>query len=274
VLNQRVHQKKTQEFVRGVKILETLASERCRFGEGTAPRLQLAFTSLPEDLSQKDPAVTIANPQHLAPGRTDEDDAIDPELLDLPDPPKRERSITVGMLVFTAFASLSMVVALRGDATYAFAPSRAVDLGDFGTAAATAFVENGYVQGTAMLGAAHAIRYERPLVSDSFRLMPVAGRPNVWAEVRVPAGSENIRYVPPNQLTGRLVKFESAGPKHRGLASAVRDATGQQVPEGSWLLVEGDAPQGARWAIMLIAMFLGFAAWNLAVTAKLLRKVK
>jgi hypothetical protein len=220
--------------------------------------------------------VTTAPTQHLAPSNPDsrEDEAIDPELLGLPDPPKRERSVTVAMLVFTAFASIFMVFALRGDAAYAFSGAQARDLGDLGSAPAGAFVENGFVQGTAALGAAHAIRYERPLVSDSFRLMPVLGRPNVWVEVRVPAGAENIRYVPPSQFTGRLVKFESAGPKHRGLAAAVSDATGQKVPEASWLLVEGEAPQGARGAILLIMMFLGFAIWNLSVTAKLLRKVR
>ena len=208
----------------------------------------------------------------LAPDTREE--AIDPELLDLPDPPKRERSITVGMLLFTALASLAMVVSLRGDATYAFAPERATNLGDLGAAPAAAFVENGFVTGTGMLGAAKAIRYERPLVSDSFRLMPVAGRPNVWVEVRVPAGSENIRYVPPNQFTGRLVKFDSAGPKHRGLAAAVSDATGQKVPASSWLLVDGEAPTGARGAILLVLMFLGFAVWNITAAAKLLRKVR
>jgi hypothetical protein len=220
--------------------------------------------------------VTTAPTQHLAP-HAREDDALDPELLELPDPPKRERSFTVATLVFTAFASLAMVFALRGDAAYAWSGSgagaHARSLGDVGSAPPGAFVENGYVSGTAMLGAAHAIKYERPFVSDSFRLMPVAGRPNVWVEVRVPAGAENIRYVPPNEIAGRLVKFESAGPKHRGLASAVRDATGQRVPEGSWLLVEGETPAGSRWAIMLVVMFLGFAVWNLGVTAKLLRKV-
>ena len=212
-------------------------------------------------------------PTHLSsPGRVGED--VDPELLDLPNPPKRERSMTVGMLVFTAFASLAMVVSLRHDATYAFASAQATDLGDLGAAPAGAFVENGFVRGSAMLGAAHAIKYERPLVSDSFRLMPVAGRPNVWVEVRVPAGAENIRYVPPNQFTGHLVRFDSAGPKHRGLASAIQDATGQKVPDASWLLVEGDSPMSARWAIMLVAMFLGFAIWNLSVAAKLLRRVR
>ncbi|MDB5212449.1 MAG: hypothetical protein JWO86_376 [Myxococcaceae bacterium] len=219
--------------------------------------------------------MTTAPTQHLAPAPgAREDDAIDPELLDLPDPPKRERSVTVGMLLFTAFASLAMVVSLRGDATYAFAEDRPADLGDLGSAPAAAFVENAFVTGTGMLGAAKAIRYERPLVSDSFRLMPVAGRPNVWVEVRVPAGSENIRYVPPSQFTGRLVKFDSAGPKHRGLASAVSDATGQKVPEASWLLVEGDAPTGARGAILLVLMFLGFALWNITAAAKLVRKVR
>jgi hypothetical protein len=46
------------------------------------------------------------------------------------------------------------------------------------------------------------------------------------------------------------------------------------VPEASWLLVQGDAPTDARWAIMLVVMFLGFAVWNIGVTAKLLRKVR
>ncbi|MDB4940806.1 MAG: hypothetical protein JWP97_340 [Labilithrix sp.] len=202
------------------------------------------------------------------------DDAVDPELLELPAPPKRERSVTVGLLVFTAVASLAMCFALRHDVAYAFASPRAVSLGDLGAAPAAAFTENAYVEGTAMVGAAHAIRYERPLVSDSFRLMPVAGRPNVWVEVRVPAGAENIRYVPPNEFAGHLVRFDAAGPKHRGLASAIKEATGQNVPSGAWLLVQGDAPTGSRWAILLVAMFFGFAAWNLAVTAKLLRKVR
>lgn len=202
-----------------------------------------------------------------------EEESVDPELLDLPNPPKKERTATVALLLFTAVASLAMCFALRQDAAFAFGDAHPRDLGDLGSAPANAFVENGYVQGTAMLGAAHAIRYERPLISNSFRLMPVAGHDNVWVEVRVPAGAETVRYVPPSQMTGRLVRFETAGPKHRGLASAVRDATGKEVPENAWLLVEGDAPASSRWAVMLIVMFLGFAMWNLGVTAKLLKKV-
>jgi len=202
------------------------------------------------------------------------DDAIDQELLDLPDPPKRERSLTVAMLLFTALASLAMIFALRRDAAYAFSVRDATDIGDLGAAPGEAFQENRYVHATAMLGAARAIRYERPLQSGSFRLMPVAGRPNVWAEIRVADGEENVRWVPPSSVTGRLVRFDSAGPRQRGLAGAVKDTTGQDVPEGAWLLVQNDAPTDARWAVILIFMFAGFAIWNLGVTAKLLRRVK
>lgn len=199
---------------------------------------------------------------------------LDPELLGLPDPPKRDRTLTVALLLLTAIASVAMVVALRRDAAYAFAPDRARDVGDLTSVSTDGFVENEYVHGRAMLGAAHAIRYERPLVSGSFRLMPVAGRPNVWVEVPVPPRGENIRWVPPSEVTGRLVRFDAAGPRHRGLADAVRDATGEAIPSGSWLLVDGAAPDGARWAVMLVVLFIGFAMWNAFATAKLLRPVK
>jgi hypothetical protein len=206
----------------------------------------------------------------LPPSREDE---LDPELLALPDPPKRERTLTIGMLLFTAAASIAMILVLRRDAAYAFAPAAAADIGEIATAPAAAFGENRFVRGGGMLGAAHAIRYERPLVSESFRLMPVSGRHDVWVEVRVPPGAETIRWVPPEQVSGRLVRFASAGPKHRGLASAVHDATGQTVPSEAWLLVEGDAPSGSRWAVLLEVLFAGFAIWNLLVSAKLLRRV-
>jgi hypothetical protein len=46
------------------------------------------------------------------------------------------------------------------------------------------------------------------------------------------------------------------------------------VPKDAWLLVDGDAPTDARYAVLLCMMFYGFAGWNLTMTAKLLRKVK
>lgn len=207
------------------------------------------------------------------------EDELDPELLELPDPPKRERTATVALLFVTALASLAMIASLRRDAAYAFTRPYARDLGDLSSADAATFVDNEHVRATAMLGAAHAIRYERPLAPDSFRLMPatsgvVGGPQNMWVEVRVPRGREGSRWVPPSHVSGRLVRFDAAGPRHRGLASAVRGVTGQEVPEGAWLLIDGATPSDARWAVLLVGLFASFAAWNAFAAAKLIRKVK
>jgi hypothetical protein len=220
-------------------------------------------------------SVTEAPTSELSPPpRADDGEELDPELLELPDPPKRERSVVIAMLLFTAVASIAMIVSLRRDAAYAFSAAEPVEIGDLATAPASAFAENRFVRAHGMLGVAHAIRYERPLTEGSFRLMPVAGHPKLWTEVRVAPGKETVRYVPPEQLTGRLVRFGSAGPKHRGLASAVRDVTGQEVPPDAWLLVDGESPSSSRWAVLLVLLFAGFAVWNVSVTAKLLRRVR
>jgi len=202
-------------------------------------------------------------------------DELDPELLALPDPPRRERTLTVVVLALAATLSLAMVVGLRRDVAYALATGTpaALDLRE-ATAATLASNENHLVHTELMLGAAGGIRYERPFVDDSFRTLPVALREDVWVDVRVPAGQENGRWEPPRTFTGRLVRFDAAGPRHRGLASAIAQTTGRSVPAGAWLLVDGEDPESARWTILLAAMFLGFAAWNAAAIARIVRKVR
>jgi hypothetical protein len=216
-------------------------------------------------------ASTQANELELLGKATDE---VDPELLALPDPPRGERRVTLLVLALTAAASVAMVVSLWKDAAYAFAAPREVDLGELRSAPAGAFAANSFVQARGMMGAAGAIRYERPFVEDSFRVTPVAGRPDVYVEVRVPAGEETARYVPPTELHGRLVRFDATGPRHRGLAAAIADRTGTPVPANAWLIVNGEAPEQARWAVALVMMFLGFALWNAAAIARLMRRVK
>jgi hypothetical protein len=203
-----------------------------------------------------------------------EEEQLDPELISLPDPPRRERTWTLALLALTAFASLAMAVALRGDAKYAFASPMATDLGDLRDAPATALVDNAFVRAHAMLGAAGAIRYERPFDEGSYRLSPVAGRRDVWVDVRVPAGQENARYVPPSSFSGRLVHLDAAGLRHRGLAAAIARATGEAAPRDAWLLVDGEPPNDARWAVALIALFAAFALWNVGAIVRLARRVR
>lgn len=200
---------------------------------------------------------------------------LDPELLALPDPPKRARTFVLAVLALTACVSLAMVFALRRDVAYAIASSSAADLGDLRTADAPSLAtrENQLVTAHGMVGAAGGIRYERPFSEGSFRALPIAGRPDVWVEVRVPEGKENGRWEPPKTFAGRLVRFDASGPRHRGLASAVQVATEAPVPRDAWLLVDGEAPAASRWSLALAALFLAFAAWNVAAMAKLVRKV-
>jgi hypothetical protein len=201
-------------------------------------------------------------------------DEVDPELVALPAPPKRERTATVALLLATAAASLAMVFMLRKDVGYALASPSIEDVGDIATAPRDRFAENMYIRGNGTVGAADAIRYERPFRSDTYRAFPMAGHPDVWVEVRLQPGQESARYVPPSQFAGRLVRIDSAGPKHRGLRSAIEDATGRKVPANAWLLVDGEAPQDARWAFILVGLFAAFAAWNAYSIAKLVRRVK
>jgi hypothetical protein len=202
------------------------------------------------------------------------DESIDEELASLPGPPRRERRATLVLMAVTALASLAMVASLVGDAAFAFAGAGAIDLGDLRTTPAGELAANSYVRGEAMLGGAGAIRFEHPFESDWYRLAPVAGRPDVWVELRVPEKVSSDRFVPPTSFAGRLVRFDGAGPRHRGLASSVADLTSTRVPEGAWLLVDGEAPGHARWAVALVALFAAFAAWNAITILRLVRRVK
>ena len=202
------------------------------------------------------------------------DSEVDEELLSLPDPPKRERSWTVALLALTAAISLVMAFSLRRDVAYAFSDKLPRHLGNLQSLDVGTLRDNEHVQGTAMLGVAGAVRFERPLTDMTYRLLPVAGRTDVWAEVRVPAGSENGRYVPPTEVSGRIVRFRHAGLRHRGLHEPASRALGEVVSADAWLLVNEETPQTARWAVFLAAVCLMFAAWNAFTIRKLLLRVR
>ncbi len=206
--------------------------------------------------------------------RSNEREEVDPELLELPDPPRKERRTTLALLALSGVLSAAMAVGLSRDAAYALGGSSATGIGDLRSADAATFVPNSYVEGTGRLSGSGALRYERPFESDSYRLMPVAGRDDVWVEVRVAAGDESGRWIPPQEFSGRLVPFSKAGLRHRGLRGGVEDMTGAKVPERAWLLVDGQTPDDARWSALLTAMFAAFAAWNVVTLFRLTRKVK
>jgi hypothetical protein len=212
-------------------------------------------------------------PLHL-PGAEPENE-LDPELLAMPGPPRQRRTLTLAVLAMAAVAAFAMVFALRYDVAYALAGTVEANVGDLRTAGfdTLASHENRLVRAEAMLGAAGGIRYERLLSEDTFRAVPVAGRRDVWVEMRLPAGQESGRWEPPRAFSGRLMRFETAGPRHSGLAGAIERTTQEAVPRGAWLLVDGEAPAYERWVLVLAATFMAFAIWHVAAITKMLRKV-
>jgi hypothetical protein len=209
-------------------------------------------------------------------GPRGEEDELDPELVALPRPARQGRTLTLLVLMVAAAAAVAMAVALRGEVTYALSSPVPVSLGDLRTTPAETLAanQNRLVRAEGMLGVAGGIRYERLLVDDTFRTLPVAGRSDVWVDLRVTEGQENGRWEPPGALTGRLVRFSAAGPRHRGLESAIEQSTHAPVPAGAWLLVDGEEPEGARWAIVLAGLFVACALWNVVAIGRIVRKVR
>lgn len=197
----------------------------------------------------------------------------DPELEALPAPPRDEQRFTALLMGATLVASLWMAVALRGEIRYALSPAAPLEVGDLVQSTPDPGMANRYVRATGLLASAGAIRYERPMEGDSFRLAPIAGNPNVWVEIRVPEGMEGPKFAPPTSFVGRLVPFERAGLRHAGLEKSVAAAGGGAVPAQAWLLVEGASPRASRWAIALGVLLFYFACWNGVGLYRLLRRV-
>lgn len=203
---------------------------------------------------------------------------VDPQLVSLPGPPRVGKTLAVAALLAGAVAAFAMALALRRDALYAISPSDPAALGDLRTAARPLLAghENRYVRAEGILGAAGAIRYERPLRSETFRALPVLGRAGdgVWVEVRVASGEDSGRWEPPRAFVGRLVSFDQTDLRHSGLARAIEDATHARVGPRAFLLIDGDEPQHERWTLFLAMAFLGLAAWNAFAFARLVRRLR
>ena len=202
-----------------------------------------------------------------------EDEEVDPELLALPPPARGQRQLTVALLAVVALIASAMAFSLRSEASYAFARAIPTDLGNIYAFNPAKVETNSYVEAQGSLGGALAVRFERPFESDTYRVSPVMGRRDLWVEVRVPAGEEGARYVPPTSFSGRLVRWSESGLRHRGLETAVDGITSQAIPGDGWLLVDGEAPHAARGTLGLVVMFAGFAVWSAWTIMRLVRKV-
>lgn len=206
--------------------------------------------------------------------RTGAGEEIDEELLALPDPPRAERTLTLVALLLAALVSIAFAISLRHDIQYAFSRAEPLPVGALDSVRVADLPKNKVVTASAALGVAGAMRFERPLVEESSRIVPVLGRDDLWVEFQIPRGEVLGRFVPGDPLRGRLVPFAEAGPHHRGIAGQLSDMRGAPLPANAMLLVQGEEPSAVRGSVMLALGALVAAGFCLFTCARMLRRVR
>lgn len=197
----------------------------------------------------------------------------DSELADLPPPRRPWRRTTLFVLGVGATASIGLALAVLPDVAFALRGGEPIGLGELGTKTPDPKLANRWVQGEGELSVTHAIRYERPLERDTYRLAALASNPDIWVQVRVPANEEGPRFVPPASFVGRLVPVSELGLRQWGLPDAVKAAGLEPPSKDAWVLLDGESPRGLRWAVGLLVLLLGFAAFNVLGLFKLGRPI-
>ncbi|MBN1918802.1 MAG: hypothetical protein JW889_12930 [Verrucomicrobia bacterium] len=198
----------------------------------------------------------------------------DPDLESLPKPRRPGRRLTLATLTITAMLALGTAWSLRNETVYAFRSGRPTNLGELGELKPTKQLTNRWVRGQAGLVAQGAIRYRRPLERDAYELARVEGSSPIWVQVLIPGSVEPDRFVPPASFVGRLVPVAGAGLRFGALDRAVAEAGGPALPEGAWLLIDGEAPNSTGWALPLVAMLFGFAGFSVWGLVRLLQPVR
>ena len=204
------------------------------------------------------------------------DRLIDPELVALPRPPRQERTLSVLLMALTGLLAVSMTAALAGDVKYALAGDVPEVVGPLSTLTPEPAMSNRFVRADGKLRSDGALRYRRPLESDSFQLVPVSGNDRLWVELRVPPLPESAPSSPPSAppvtFVGRLMPIKSIAFGFGGLRRSME--TGGSISADAWVLVDGATPVASHWTVALAAMLALFAAYNLVMIARILRPAR
>jgi hypothetical protein len=182
-------------------------------------------------------------------------DAVDPELLALPAPPKGRRIATLALMALVVVAAMGLSLSVRHDLAYFFSNQETVDLGDVRSVDAAQLEPNSQVRvrGTPMMS--RAVRYHRVLTGSRYVVFPLAGQRTIYVQVEDHDGS-----VGRAEFSGRLVTFSQMG----GRMGAVREYLGNEmdlpVSGESFLLLADESPGSYGWALLLAALCALFIA--------------
>jgi hypothetical protein len=200
-------------------------------------------------------------------------DPVD-DLAGLPPPRRPFRRLTFFVMSVTALGALWLLFGLRGELVYALSGGRPRDVGELARLKLGAAEPNTWVRAEGALSSSDVVGYQRPLDSDTYRLARVEGTERVWVEMRVPREADGARFIAPSSFVGRLLPVSQAGLRYGALPEAVVEAGRSALPSDAWLLIDGEAPAGTRWALGLSLMLVGFAVFNVLGVARLAQRVR
>lgn len=176
-------------------------------------------------------------------------DAVDPELLALPAPPRGRRMVALVSMALVAVAALAFALSLRHDIAYFFSDGETIALGDVQALDPARLAPNTTVriEGTPMIS--RAARYRRVLTGERRVVFPLAGQRTVYVETEdTPAALGHATF------TGRLVTFSQLGGRMDAVERYLDAGLGLPVSGDSFLVVSGASPSGSAWAV-LAALF-------------------
>jgi hypothetical protein len=197
----------------------------------------------------------------------------DRELAELPAPRRPWRRATLTSLALGCLGSVLLAWAVVPDVSYSLSGGQPRELGELAGKQFGSDHRDTWVHGAGELSVANAIKYQRPLERDSYRLASVEGNPKLWVQIRVPAGEEDPRFVPPDSFVGRLLPVSELGIRQRGLREAVAEAGLVPPGDDAWLLLDGESPAALHWALGLFGLLLAFAGFNAVGLFRLTRPI-
>jgi hypothetical protein len=209
----------------------------------------------------------------VAPAKDTSTASKDPELESLPKPRRPGRRLTLLLMAVTGILSTMVAWSLRADLAYTFREGPPADLGELSKLHPSQDHANRWIRGQGALVAAGALRYHRPLERDAYQLARVEGNDRLWVQVQIPVSMRAEHFVPPGSFVGRLVPVAGAGLRFAALDEAASDMGTAPLPGDAWLLVDGETPESTSWAVGVVALLVGFVAFNGWGLFQLLRPV-
>ncbi|HJL18013.1 MAG TPA: hypothetical protein RMH99_20285 [Sandaracinaceae bacterium LLY-WYZ-13_1] len=207
--------------------------------------------------------------EHTADSLPGDREAVDPELLELPTPPRGRRLATLALMAVVVVASMALVFGIRHDLAYFFAPSSTVDLGDVQDVSPASLEPNTHVriQGTPMMS--RAVRYQRVLTGGTHVVFPLAGQRTVY--VQVPDDGQSLART---EFSGRLVTFSQLGGRIGSVERYLGDALGLPVSGESFLLIADESPGSYAWALLVAILCALFVLVDLVLILRWFRPIE